>query len=273
MGNITDKIIAMLRSRIAVAVFCIPVFLLLAYNGGIAFTLFTATVSVFAFLEFANLVKHIKKDIPKLIGALGCVCMVFSFYEGEQILAGIVLFVVFLMVLTLQLFRNDIPGSIVITGITSFGIIYTGWFLSHLVALRNLPSGRAYIFTMLAITWLTDSGAYAVGTLFGKHKLPLTASPNKSYEGLIGACIGSFIGVIIAKLMFLGTLTVIHMIALAIVMFLAGQLGDLSESLMKRDAKVKDTDCSIPGHGGVLDRFDSLLFTAPAMFYYIKLFL
>ena len=84
---------------------------------------------------------------------------------------------------------------------------------------------------------------------------------------------GSFIGVIIARLMFLKTLTATHMIALAIVMFLIGQLGDLSESLLKRDAKVKDTDCSIPGHGGVLDRFDSMLFTAPAMFYYIKLFL
>ena len=263
----------MLGSRIAVAVFCIPVFLLLAYNGGIAFTLFTATVSVFSFLEFANLVKHIRKDIPKLIGALGCACMVFSFYAGEQTLAGIILFVVFIMILTLQLFKNDIAGSIVITGITSFGVIYTGWFLAHLVALRNLPSGRAYIFTLLAVTWLTDSGAYAVGTLFGKHKLPLKASPNKSYEGLIGACMGSFMGVIIAKLMFMKTLTVIHIIALAIVMFLASQLGDLSESLLKRDAKVKDTDCSIPGHGGVLDRFDSMLFTAPAMFYYIKLFL
>ncbi len=263
----------MLGNRIAVAIFCIPIFLLLAYNGGIAFTLFVGSVSVFAFLEFANLVKHVKKDIPKLIGSLGCVCMVFSFYEGEQILAGIILFVVFLVVLTFQLLKNNIAGSIITTGITSFGLIYTGWFLAHLVALRNLPSGRAYIFTMLAITWLTDSGAYAIGTLFGKHKLPLKASPNKSYEGLTGACMGSFIGVIIAKLMFMKTLTATHMIALAIVMFLAGQLGDLSESLMKRNAKVKDTDSSIPGHGGVLDRFDSLLFTAPAMFYYIKLFL
>ena len=263
----------MLLTRIAVAVFCIPIFLLLAYNGGIAFALFVGTVSAAAFLEFADLVKHIKKDIPKLIGSLGCVCMVFSFYGGEQILAGIILFVVFLMVLTFQLFKNDIAGSIITTGITSFGLIYTGWFLAHLVALRNLPLGRKYVFTLMAITWLTDSGAYAVGTLFGKHKLPIKASPNKSYEGLIGACAGSFIGVIIAKLMFLKTLTVTHMITLAIVMFLAGQLGDLSESLMKRDAKIKDTDCSIPGHGGVLDRFDSLLFTAPTMFYYTKLFL
>jgi phosphatidate cytidylyltransferase len=177
------------------------------------------------------------------------------------------------MVLTLQLFKNDISGSIITTGITSFGLIYIGWFLAHLAALRNLPSGKGYVFTLLAITWLTDSGAYAAGTLFGKHKLPMKASPNKSYEGLIGACAGSFIGVIIAKLMFVKTLTITHMIALAIVMFMAGQLGDLSESLLKRDAKVKDTDSSIPGHGGVLDRFDSLLFTAPAMFYYIKLFL
>jgi len=273
LENITDKAVTMLRSRIAVAIFCIPVFLLLAYKGGIAFILLVGTVSIFAFLEFANLVKHIKKDIPKLIGALGCACMVFSFYGGEQISAGIILFIVFLLVLVFQLFRNDISGSIITTGITSFGVIYTGWFLAHLVALRNLPSGRAYVFAMLAVTWLTDSGAYAVGTLFGKHKLSLKASPNKSYEGLIGACIGSFMGIVVAKLMFMKTLTATHMIALAIVMFLAGQLGDLSESLLKRDAKVKDTDCSIPGHGGVLDRFDSMLFTAPAMFYYIKLFL
>ena len=263
----------MLLTRIAVAVFGIPIFLLLAYNGQIAFTLFVGTVSVAAFLEFASLVKHIKKDIPKLIGALSCVCMVFSFYRGEQIEAGVILFVAFLLILTFQLLKNDISGSIVVTGITIFGIVYIGWFLAHLVALRNLPLGKEYILTLLAITWLTDSGAYAIGTLFGKHKLHIKASPNKSYEGLIGACMGSFIGVIIAKLMFLRTLTATHMIALAIIMFLAGQLGDLSESLLKRDAKVKDTDCSIPGHGGVLDRFDSMLFTAPAMFYYIKLFL
>ncbi|MCK5594740.1 phosphatidate cytidylyltransferase [bacterium] len=263
----------MLLTRIAVSVFCIPIFLLLAYNGRMAFALFVGTVSVAAFLEFANLVKHVKRDIPKFVGALGCVCMVFSFYRGEQVLAGVILFVALLLILTFQLLKNDISDSIVITGITSFGIIYTGWFLAHLVALRNLPLGKKYVFTLLAITWLTDSGAYAVGTLFGKHKLPIKASPNKSYEGLIGACTGSFVGVIIAKLMFLKTLTVVHMIALAIIMFLVGQLGDLAESLLKRDAKVKDTDSSIPGHGGVLDRFDSLLFTAPAMFYYVKLFL
>lgn len=120
--------------------------------------------------------------------------------------------------------------------------------------------------------WICDSAAFFLGTAFGKHKLFPRVSPNKSWEGAIAGFIFAIITMITAKALLLNELTLIDSLIVGIIVGSIGQLGDLVESLFKRDAGVKDSSALIPGHGGILDRFDSLLLTAPAVYIYLFLF-
>lgn len=138
--------------------------------------------------------------------------------------------------------------------------------------------GREYLFMVLSIAWIGDSGAYIIGTKWGKHKLIPRISPKKSLEGAVGGLCFSLLAALLARWFFITPwasrwfnldLHIIHYIVLGVLLGAVGQLGDLAESLLKRDAKVKDSGGIIPGHGGLLDVIDSLLFTAPVMYYYI----
>ena len=165
------------------------------------------------------------------------------------------------------------------TGVTFFGVIYVGWLMSFLIRLRSFdgsiapfpfpetPRGAWIVLYVFAVTWITDTGAYFVGSRFGRRKLAPRLSPNKTLEGAIGgmvfACLlsvawGHWIG-----------LAWWHTIVLGPVLGLLGQAGDLCESALKRDLGIKDFGGIMPGHGGILDRFDSLLFTAPIAYYYL----
>ncbi|MES2464300.1 MAG: phosphatidate cytidylyltransferase [Armatimonadota bacterium] len=181
-------------------------------------------------------------------------------------------------------------------GVTFFGVVYVGWLFSYLIFLRSLPGEAfgilpdsltaflrllhfwvpkptfgAWIVTyVFAVTWSTDAGAYFVGMRFGKHKLAPRLSPKKTVEGSIG-------GIVAACVMSLLWGAGIHLpwwhcLILGPIIGILGQIGDLCESALKRDIGVKDFGMVLPGHGGILDRFDSLLFTAPIAFYYLQYF-
>jgi len=164
-------------------------------------------------------------------------------------------------------------------GVTFFGVIYVGWMMSYLIRLRSFggtispfpfpetPRGAWIVLYVFAVTWISDTGAYFVGSRFGKRKLAPRLSPNKTFEGAIG-------GLVAACLMSLAWGHWIgipwwHCIVLGPLLGLLGQIGDLCESALKRDLGIKDFGGIMPGHGGVLDRFDSLLFTAPIAYYYL----
>ena len=152
-----------------------------------------------------------------------------------------------------------------------FGVLYLGITLSTLIATRALPNGELLVLFVLLVTWGADTGAYYVGTLWGKHRLAPAISPKKSYEGLAG---GILLAVVIAALTqswLLPHASVMHAVALGLLLTATGLLGDLCESAIKRSVGVKDSGGLLPGHGGMLDRMDSLLFTAPTFYYYVTL--
>lgn len=154
---------------------------------------------------------------------------------------------------------------------TLFGVLYLGLTLGPLSMTRMLPQGEWLIFFLLLVTWASDTGAYYVGTLYGRHRLAPTISPKKSYEGLVGGVIGAIIASYIIRWWFLPELSGLDCLVLGILLTITGLWGDLTESAMKRSVGIKDSGGILPGHGGMLDRLDSLLFTAPAFYYYVTM--
>ncbi|RPI71948.1 MAG: phosphatidate cytidylyltransferase, partial [Ignavibacteriales bacterium] len=189
-----------------------------------------------------------------------------------------VLLIVFLITL-IELFRDN--GSAILNiGASLLGIFYIGLFSSALLAIREFyPNigdiyfrGGYLIISIFASIWICDSAAYYGGTALGKHKLFPRVSPNKSWEGAIFGFVFAIIAMLLAKIIVLNFLSWGTAIAIGIIVGVFGQIGDLIESLFKRDAEVKDSSSIIPGHGGIFDRFDSLLYTAPLILIYLKYF-
>lgn len=145
------------------------------------------------------------------------------------------------------------------------GWVYIALPLGLLARLRQLPDGSEWILFTMLVTWLGDTGAYFVGRLVGKRPLFSSVSPNKTWEGALGGLLGSLSAVGVAQLVFFASLPLMQAIGLALVAGTMSQLGDLSESLLKRSVGAKDSGTLLPGHGGMLDRIDGLLFSAPTV--------
>jgi phosphatidate cytidylyltransferase len=162
--------------------------------------------------------------------------------------------------------------SLADAAVVVFGILYVALTLGHLLLTRAMPNGEFLIFFVVLVTWAADTGAYYVGTAFGRHKLAPVISPNKTVEGLFGGVALAVIAAVIAEVWFLPGFSIVDCLATGLILSVAGVLGDLTESAMKRSAGLKDSGWLLPAHGGMLDRLDSLLFTAPAFYYYMVLF-
>ena len=154
---------------------------------------------------------------------------------------------------------------------TIAGILYLGWLLSHFVALRGLDDGRNWVFFALFTTFGSDTAAFFIGKVLGRHRLAPSISPGKTWEGTIGGIFGA---IIVSLLFTLPTplrlqLSYWQAILLGLLVSIFGQLGDLVESLLKRNAGVKDSGKLLPGHGGFLDRIDSIVFAGVVVYYYV----
>lgn len=176
-----------------------------------------------------------------------------------------------LFLILMQFKRRKNSGAIVDISTTIFGIIYVSWFFSFLIKIRYLEGGLGLLAVVLLITKSGDIGAYLVGSRFGKTPLMPRISPNKTVEGSIAGLVFNILTAFVCKPI-LG-FSYPHLFILAVCMGVLGQLGDLSESLIKRDCEVKDSGKIFPGMGGVLDEIDSLLFVAPAFYFYMSVVL
>lgn len=264
--------------RIIVSIIAIPLIIGICYLGGYYFLVFTLGIGLISFYEFSVLAKHKDAYVNTLLGFLMTAFLIINSYFDlftfhYLILIGILLLLIY------ELFR-DKSSAIINLGTTLLGIFYIGLFSSTLIGIREMYSGFSYeyqnggllIISMMITIWMCDSAAYFLGTAFGKHRLFPRVSPKKSWEGAVAGFIFSIATMIFLKSVLVDFITMNQAIAIGIIIGSFGQIGDLIESLIKRDANVKDSSDLIPGHGGILDRFDSLLYSAPIVFLYFSLF-
>ncbi len=154
--------------------------------------------------------------------------------------------------------------------LTALGVLYLGVTLPFWGLLRELPHGRALVFMGIAAAALSDSFALFAGKMFGRRKFAPTTSPNKTWEGFLFGIVGSIFGVYVVGKIGWSGLSIFHILILGLLIGCLGPMGDLIESLIKRDFHVKDSGTIIPGHGGFLDRLDAMIFVGPFLYFYVK---
>jgi len=256
-----------LRQRIATALFGIPLVILISYYGGYFLLVSVFIVSLFSLDEFYRALKNTDIQFNKLLGFLGVILFILSsYYFGTEKVPETLLIVTFLNLFYYVISFPRIKPSGV--GITLLSSIYIGYLLSFTIILRNQEHGFFYLMLAFTLTWATDSGAYIIGLLFGRHKLHSTLSPNKTIEGSVGGLLFPVITSIIFSFFDPQGINILKFVLLGVSAGIFGQLGDLTASAIKRHTNIKDFGSFLPGHGGFLDRFDSFLVIIPLVYYY-----
>ena len=238
------------------------------------FGMLVTVITAAGLYEFFTMVEKKGIWIYKYFGIMVGVLIPLSILFRFELTKNWELFFIVLVLITLiimQFRRRQNIGVIVGISVTVFGVLYVAWFFSFMIKLSLLTGGMGLVAAVLLITKLNDIGAYLIGSRFGKVPLIPRISPNKSVEGAAGGILFSVLGGLISK-PFLGC-SYDRVIFISVVLGILAQLGDLSESLMKRDCQVKDSGTIFPGLGGVLDCIDSLLFTVPAFYFYMSIIL
>lgn len=247
----------------------LPLLIIFILRGSIfQFSCFIIILSVIALFEFYRMAlpeRRIEGVLASFAGALFCVAIWSK--DFMWLLLAITLFVLSFGLIFLLKIKN-IKLSAGEVAILFLGVLYVPLLLSHLALLREIAHGVQWIFLLLVIVMAGDTAAFYIGRAFGKKKLYPIVSPNKSVEGALGGLAGSIAGAFIARATFFPELSPFDSIVTAVLLGCMGQLGDLFESMLKRSFGVKDSGTIVPGHGGILDRLDSILFAAPAAFFY-----
>jgi phosphatidate cytidylyltransferase len=257
--------------RALTILFGLPIVVACVYFGGIAFLILVLALAVVSINEFYNLMKAKDFHPAYWVGNFFTIFfIVFAYYALKKnwepaqsaILTGAALVT---MIATLFLKRPK--EAIIDIAVTLFGMIYIGWFFSYFLFIRALTERGAYLLFLIVTIWALDIVAYFVGINFGKHKLFPSVSPKKSIEGAIAGFIFCLIAA--GGFGYYAGFDMTHSLILGAIIGVVAQLSDLVESLIKRDAGVKDSSSLLPGHGGVLDRIDSFILTAPVVYYYL----
>lgn len=241
------------------------------YSPPWLFALLMSTVALFALWEFLTLYFGQTGSIRIHIASC-CMGAILLFFLDHAFIGMLVPWVVgFVTIILIWFCRSPATARRLLPTWAAylFGIGYIVLFLGHYILLRNLENGIALVFFVILVTWLSDTGGFVVGKTLGKHPLAPRLSPKKTIEGLLGGVLFSVVGAIISQFMFVPFFSLGQCVMLGVGLALLGAMGDLAESAIKRSVNVKDSGTIIPGHGGVLDRVDSLLFTGPAMYYYV----
>ncbi|MCW2277907.1 phosphatidate cytidylyltransferase [Heliophilum fasciatum] len=256
----------MLWMRTVSAAVGIPLLLYLVYLGGWFFTITVGVLALIGFYEYDKMMKNLDVEGPTWLGYLiaGLLPLTAHFQSGlvlgltVSFWAGLALWVI--------AYPRISPVAV---GTTIFGALMVGGLLSYLLLLRQFPQGEWTVLLTFLLTWATDTGAYFAGRFLGRHRLAPRVSPKKTWEGSIGgALLASLVAMVCGPLWF-PQIDVLSWAIAALIISALGQFGDLVESALKRMAGIKDSGTILPGHGGVLDRFDSTLWTAPAMYYFL----
>lgn len=252
----------MLATRTLTALWFAPLFLFFAWMGNPWFALLLAFMAFLGAGEYHRLNPYSLRAQLLIWTPL---LVLSPLFLPESAIFPLVLFA-FLSCLILPLIL-ELPLA---AGGQSFvGIFYIGGLLAHLAALRSLAWGREWTLFTVLVTFAVDTGAYFVGRSWGRHRPFPSLSPGKTLEGSIGGIASGILAGIILAYLFSLPLKPLPAALLGLVLSLLAQLGDLVESRIKREAGAKDSGRLLPGHGGILDRIDSLVFTAPLVYYYV----
>jgi len=272
----------MLGKRVLTAVIGIPIAAYIINYGEWIFALAILILTLLAWHEFCKMLQNKQIKVFYSFGMIVNVCILGCAWLGNAQEFAVLLFVTMIAMLMKMVFSGT-KFTALDAAFSLLGICYIGMSFSHLLLLRdsmnalhimtlwgNLPAGAAYVWLAFVGTWASDTFAYFVGSYLGKHKLCPGISPNKTIEGALGGVLGSTLVVTLLGSVF--TLPVSHSMLMGLLVGIAAPLGDLVESAIKRFSDVKDSGHILPGHGGILDRFDSILFTAPVVYYYLHAF-
>jgi phosphatidate cytidylyltransferase len=267
--------------RILTALVALPILLYTVWNDTPYFFVALAALAIlFGLIEFYGLAA--KRDLRpwRIGGSAAAMGVVGSMVLSEPGLIVATLAALVLFSLGISLLRPDEQSrALASVSATVFGVIYVGLLASFMVGVRMIADtpttpklAAKLLTTFFAMVMMTDTGAYYTGRTLGRHKLAPRISPGKTIEGSIGGFITAILAGLVCRLVFFPQIPVVHVILLGGVIGIVSQIGDLAESMLKRGSEVKDSGSIFPGHGGMLDRVDSLLFCAPILYYYSKLF-
>lgn len=283
-----------MKSRLITAAFALPILILSIVlpwwlpgyeQTKWLFVLIAALALTAGLFEFFTFTKKLELKADAALGYVFAALFFAAFVldapatAPELLILSLVAFLVVLLVSQTFRFQKDFTKMLAGTGVTLLGVFYIAFMGGFLVATRvgfgetlvpHLSSKLLAFFFLVAMG--SDVGAYFIGKAIGKHKLVPGISPNKTWEGLIGGLLLAAGFAALASLWFFPELPLVHSIPLALFMALVGVGGDLAESAMKRGSKIKDAANILPGHGGLLDRLDSLLFNAPILYYFGRLY-
>jgi phosphatidate cytidylyltransferase len=265
-----------MKTRVITAFFFATCMLGSLFLGPLVFAAFGLVLVVVGLLEFYRLVKSSELSPNVSVGlilSLTVYGLVFSVLVYNKSLQNLLLLVpIVLAVFIAELYRkSSTPFQNI--AITFLAVCYVAIPFSFYLALGFMGGSFSYILplSLLLLIWANDSGAYIFGITLGKHRLFERHSPKKSWEGFLGGIvISSLMALILSS--YVHILEPMHWLALAIVVGIVGTLGDLVESMLKRSLNIKDSGSFLPGHGGLLDRFDSLIFAAPLVYIYVTYF-
>jgi phosphatidate cytidylyltransferase len=267
----------MLKTRILVIVILLPVGLFLIYLGGWIFAAFVALVLGLAGWEFTRLFQasNLRPALAVVIGGVVLLALGRQWDDFASSSWLITLLILVAMTYHLIAFERGRDRAGTDFALTIAGAVYCGWLGAYFVSLRKLDEGLWWLLLVLPTVWIADAGAYLIGRKFGKHKLSPRLSPKKTWEGYIGGIIFGTAGTALLALLYQiwagpgFAISTLQCVGLGLVLSTVTTLGDLGESMIKRQNGVKDSSNLIPGHGGVFDRIDSWLWAAPIGFYFL----
>lgn len=258
--------------RVYTALLLIPgIYLVIRYLQPWTFTLLLIAGGSIALFELYRITFGDRKNSLLIVIGLAATALLIGQSHLTLPLSDLLVLGTLATVLSMLFLPGPIEYRFKDATVTLFGMLYIGLTLSSLASTRALPSGEWLVLFVALVTWAGDTGAYYAGSLWGRHLLAPTVSPKKSIEGLAGGAVLAVSAALLARAWFLPDLPFIDAIALGVLLTAAGLAGDLCESSIKRSVGVKDSGGILPGHGGMLDRLDSLLFTAPTFYYYMIL--
>lgn len=272
-----------LKKRLMTAFVAIPLLYITFYLGGIYFLLLILGISIFSSIEFFDFAKmHISKLRRGYILTICTLLILGAFQSPIYLKMLLTLFIIISVIF--EFHTKDFSNCLLNLGLNLFSLLYFGWMLAHAILLRNITNndqvisystefqnldnpGFFFIVLIVTCTFLNDTGGFSIGNKLGKIKLAPYISPGKTVEGTIGGILFSLVGAVLTNMVFSNPIPYKWALLYGLVVSIAAIFGDLFESAIKRGAGVKDSGSILPGHGGILDRFDSLIFVFPCAYY------